>query len=200
MAIARFSELSIEQGFPKYRSLLAGNAAYSPIAFESIETVSISSNTLTVTFTSIPQTYKHLQIRISSRCTRAAETANLNINFGNDYNNRYYNSEIIADGTTASSSSSTLGSTMNIGRSPGTLTNSSLFIPNIIDIYDYTNTNNKKSARGMFGYDSNTVGNISVRYGLYNQVGAITRIDLTSASSSSFVSGSVFALYGIKGT
>jgi len=47
-------------------SLLAGNAAFNPSSFESIATATGSGQT-SVTFSSIPSTYKHLQIRIIAR-------------------------------------------------------------------------------------------------------------------------------------
>ena len=66
MATSRIKTSSILQGFPKSRSLLAGNAAYDPAATFLIQRTTLSS-TGTVTFTSIPQTYKHLQIRFLAR-------------------------------------------------------------------------------------------------------------------------------------
>ena len=44
-------------------SLLAGNAYYVPPAFQPIATVAVGSGgTSTITFSSIPNTYAHLQI------------------------------------------------------------------------------------------------------------------------------------------
>jgi hypothetical protein len=64
MATSRVKTSSILQGFPKSRSLLAGNTAYIPNYYQSIQTITVGSGGLaTASFTSIPQTYKHLQIR-----------------------------------------------------------------------------------------------------------------------------------------
>ena len=50
-------------------SLLAGNAAYNPSSFESIATVTLGSSGA-VTFSSIPSTYKALQLRFMAKAIR----------------------------------------------------------------------------------------------------------------------------------
>ena len=54
-----------------YSSFLAGNAGYVPPSYESIQTTTLSSSQSTISFTSIPATFKHLQIRCIARCTSA---------------------------------------------------------------------------------------------------------------------------------
>jgi len=48
-------------------NLLVGNDPYIPTDFESIATTTLSTNTASVTFSSIPATYTHLQIRATAR-------------------------------------------------------------------------------------------------------------------------------------
>ena len=53
-----------------YSSFLAGNAAFVPGAYESIASTTVGSGGVsTITFSSIPDTYKHLQIRYTARVT-----------------------------------------------------------------------------------------------------------------------------------
>ena len=56
----------------KSGSLLVGNEYYNPTEFESIATVTVGSGgSSTISFTSIPGTYKHLQVRGIGRTNRA---------------------------------------------------------------------------------------------------------------------------------
>ncbi len=73
MAVSRVKTSSILQGFPKSRSLLAGNAYFQPTAYESIATTTVGAGgTSTITFSSIPSTYTHLQIRGIGRSDAAS--------------------------------------------------------------------------------------------------------------------------------
>jgi hypothetical protein len=183
-------------------SLLAGNAAYDPGAFVSLATFSLASNTATVTFSSIPSTYQHLQVRINSRCTRAAANGNLNIQLNSDTGANYTYHELAGDGATTLVGGATAQTAPSISRSPGTTTNADVFAGTIIDIHDYASTTKNKVLRSFYGYDNNSatvIGNVGMRSILWLNTAAITTLTFTSASSSSFTSGSVFSLYGIKG-
>ena len=62
MAVYKFSTNSLKTPL-KYSSLLAGNAAYVPLAYDSITTSTVGSGGVaSVTFSSITATYKHLQV------------------------------------------------------------------------------------------------------------------------------------------
>ena len=63
--ITRLKLSTIEQGLPKYRSMLAGNAAYVPSSYESIASATGTGSSGTITFSSIPSTYQSLQLRVS---------------------------------------------------------------------------------------------------------------------------------------
>jgi hypothetical protein len=172
-------------------------------AFESIATQAITSNTLTVTFGSIPSTYSSLQLRILSRSTRSA-MANLNIQVNSATGTVYTRHELSGDGATVSASGSAAGgvTTASIARSTGTDSASDVFGVSIIDIHDYASTTKNKTIRSFYGIDNNSAapaGVIGLRSVLYIGTDAITSLTLSSASSTNFVSGSLFALYGIKG-
>ena len=202
MAVSRVKTSSVLQGFPKYRSMLGGNAAFDPAATWLIERVNISSNTASVTFSGIPSTYSSLQLRILSRSTRTA-MANLNIQVNSDTGTVYTRHELSGDGATATASGSAAGgvTTASIARSTGTDSAASIFGVSIIDIHDYASTTKNKTMRSFFGIDNNSAapaGVVGMRSVLYIGTTAITSLTLTSASSTSFVAGSTFALYGMK--
>ena len=171
-------------------------------AFESIATQAVTSNTLTVTFGSIPQNYSSLQLRILSRSTRTA-MANLNIQVNSATGSVYTRHELSADGATVTSSGAVAGgvTTASIARSTGTDSASDVFAVSIIDIHDSNSTTKNKTIRSLYGIDNNgasPAGVIGSRSVLYIGTDAITSLTLSSASSTNFVAGSVFSLYGIR--
>ena len=70
--------------------------------YESIQTVLVGSGgQATITFTSIPSTYKHLQIRMLSRTNRAFARDALKIRFNSDSTNNYAFHYVDGDGASA---------------------------------------------------------------------------------------------------
>lgn len=201
--ITRTSLSTIEQGLPKYRSMLAGNDAYIPPAFESIASVTASSSVSSLTFSSIPSTYTSLEIRGISRDTiNSVVDAGINIRFNGDTAANYTRHILYGDGTNAAA----LGNTgfdaiyLSSGSMNGT-TGSDIFGASIISIHDYASTTRNKTVRAFNGSDANAANanyRISLNSGLWLSTAAITSITLL-AGQTAFASGTTFALYGIKG-
>ena len=166
-------------------------------SFESIQTVTVGSGgSASVEFTSIPATYKHLQIRGIGRGSFTDLTMRFNSDTGNNYSShRLYGtgSSVGADGENSSGAYGTF--ILYAGRlnSAG-----SVFCANIIDILDYANTNKYKTSRSFYGFDDNSSGNIFLTSGNWRNTNAITTIRLTP-NSGTIAQYSHFALYGIKG-
>ena len=177
--------------------------AASTNSYESIATVTVGSGgSSTISFTSIPSTFKHLEIRAIARDARAISGANpINMSFNSDttYTN-YRQHYLYGDGSTAGAGTlQASGSYASGGDSAGASTAASIFAVNIISILDYTNTNKNKVSRVLHGIDTNGGGQIVLDSSLWLNTAAITQIDLTAKSSTGFVQYSQFALYGIKG-
>ena len=170
-------------------------------SYESISSQTLASDTATITFSSIPGTYVALQLRILSRSTRAAANANLNIQINSDTGTVYTLHELSGDGATATATGSAAGGVTNasIARSTGTTANASVFAVSIVDIHNYASSTQNKTIRSFFGYDNNGSGIVGLRSVLYVGTTAVSAFTLSSASSSNFLTGSTFALYGIKG-
>jgi hypothetical protein len=194
MAITKISNSSLKN-LNKYDSMLAGNTAYIPNYYQSIATVTVGAGGLaTASFTSIPQTYKHLQIR-----------GFFNQGGGN-WINTTYNSDTTAgayqwhypygDGSSATAGySGSSSATSTVCAYNANATNFGSFV---FDILDYTNTSKNKVGRSITGMDANGSGFVMAPLSnLWINTAAITRIDL--ASSGTFAQYSHFALYGIKG-
>ena len=176
----------------KSDSFLAGNAAFFPNSFESIATVTLSSTQATISFTSIPQTYKHLQIRGISKNSAAGTDSNITINSGTA---AAYRHQLLGDGSAASS-------TANSGNAYIILTagssGTSIFDASVVDFLDYSSTTKNKVVRVLSGRDLNGSGLLNFGSALWTTTNAISDITITSGGTS-FVQYTQFALYGIKG-
>lgn len=195
MAITRAVASSITQGLPKQKTLLAGNSTILPGSYESIATVTVSSSVSSVSFTSIPSTYTHLQIRLigNNSATDAAYTT-----FNSDTGTNYTRHRLVGNGTAATAASG-LTQTAIVTNS-GTIgfpSTANCFGPSIMDILDYANTNKYKTVRTLSGVDINSSGGVELASGLWMNTAAITRIDI-AAYLGNWTQYSTFALYGIR--
>jgi hypothetical protein len=175
-------------------SLLAGNAAFNPSSYESIATATPSGSS-SVTFSSIPSTYQHLQIRVN--VINASVTQYL-IRPNNDTTNGNYACHTLyGDGSSAGAGGSTASNPIIACN----LSNPSTSSPQtmIIDIQDYASTTKFKTIRVLTGNDRNGAGGIELNSVLWRSTSAITSLVFPNANSVNYNSGSVFSLYGIKG-
>jgi len=174
----------------------SAKGTFVPVSFDSIQTVTVSSATPTITFTSIPATYTHLQVRVSA--LTAASGKVMVARFNSDSSASYTWHFLNGQGTTASAGNST-GNTYSrfFGQNIGTnTTNPSV---SVIDILDYANTNKYKTMRALSGSDDNGSGEVALESSLWINTSAISTITISLTDSSNFSQYSSFALYGIKG-
>lgn len=177
-------------------ALLGNGAAASTTSFESIATVTVGAGGSAgpITFSSIPSTYTHLQLRYITR--DASATNSLQFRFNSDTGSNYVRHKLEGDGSTVTAVAATSATYMGSADFP---TTASTFGVGIIDILDYKNTNKYKTVRLLAGYDANGSGIIDLRSNLWMSTSAITQIDLISGNATNFAQYSSFALYGIKG-
>ena len=189
-----------------YASQISGHLFAPSGAYDSIATVTVGSGgAATVTFSSIPATYKHLQLRILTRSTRATTWEGSWVYFNTDTTNgpgsgNYTRHLIDGDGSSvvASASIPTQGGTVPTN-TPGTSTAANIFGVGIVDILDYADTNKYTTARVLTGFDANGSGDVRFISGLWRQTAAVNAITLDTQSGGNFAQYSSFALYGIKG-
>jgi hypothetical protein len=168
-------------------------------AYELIQSSILTSDTASVTFSSIPEDYKHLQIRMVSRNPTNTGGALLRIN--GDTGSNYVSHRIYGFG--GSVTSSALESATNvdlIAFTSASLSSSTDFGAGVIDILDYTNTSKNTTIRGLGGREQgngSTSDFIVLLSGLWINTSAVTSVSLTSEGT--FQTGSRFSLYGIRG-
>jgi hypothetical protein len=164
--------------------------------FDSIATVTATGSSGTISFTSIPSTYRHLQIRYTGGISYSSNAYDaLAIQFNSDTTTTNYNQHYLA----GNASSAYAGNYTGVRNAATWMiqSNTGIFSPGIIDILDYTNTNKNKTVRSFSGIDFNTGGQIFFNSTLWMNTAAVTSISLVSASGN-FLNNSSFALYGVK--
>lgn len=204
MGIRSLSTASISTGTKRSKvwdqSAVASNVGQ--LVYESIATTTVGAGgTSTITFSSIPQTYKHLQIRAIAKSTRtSSEQATYKFTFNGDTGANYTYHRLYGEGASVVSSG---GGGVNEGYLYwGITTNdtSNTFGASVWDILDYTNTNKNTTVRYFGGLDTNTTANgIGIGSSAWLNTSAVSSISIGIDNSFNFTQYSSFALYGIKG-
>jgi len=180
-------------------SLFAPSGAYDSIATTTVGSGGASS----ITFSSIPATYTHLQLRGISRINTAATGASYNLlSFNSDTTaGNYYMHTLAGTGAVAVSEAypGQSGEGFYQGESTRNNLTAGIFASNVHDILDYANTSKYKTIRTLNGWDANGSGEIYLSSGLWMSTSAITSITINPVATKAFVQYTQFALYGIKG-
>ena len=165
-----------------------------PIASQTVGSGGASS----ITFSSIPQTFTHLQIRLTCRSDYAGTVASNFFRFNGDAGSNYPYHNVLGDGSTASSSGSTAGTVGYFGNMIASTSTANVFTSCIADILDYANTNKYKTLRNLQGFDANGSGQVYLASSLWMSTAAITSILLVSGGGANYVAGTRADLYGIQ--
>jgi hypothetical protein len=180
----------------------AGAGGAAGATFELINTQIVSgSSTSTITFdvSSFASTYRHLQIRAAVKTAFTGSWADgLAMRFNSDSGSNYNSHDIFGSqlGSVESGSSGSTTSIASILITGSVTTN--LFSGNVIDILDAFSTTKNTTVRAMSGVTS-TGSQIRLTSGLWRNTASITTIDLSSANAVTFIAGSRFSIYGIRG-
>jgi hypothetical protein len=174
-------------------------APVSVTGYNSIATVTVGAGgASSITFSDIPQGYKHLQIRwIARENTPGQGDAEFQGRFNGDTGTNYKYHALFGDGSTPYSAHG--GNTFfAAGRGVAASIGANIFGVSVMDILDYTNTNKNKVLRILSGWDANGSGYIFLYSGLWMNTNAVTSITLFG-DTGNFIQNSQFALYGIEG-
>ena len=164
-------------------------------SYESIATVTVGgAGASNISFTSIPATYTHLQVRgIGKQGTTTANGPSIyynNVSTGTSY--AFHN--LYGSGSSAAANgfaSQPYDSSMSL------IGNGSEYTAFVIDILDYANTNKYKTTRALTGLDANGSGDVYLHSNVFMSTNAISQIDIFNGYV--WQQYTQFALYGIKG-
>jgi hypothetical protein len=185
-----------------YSSMLAGNPKYVPSAFNFIASTTVSTPVSSIVFSSIPSTYKHLQIRGICRNTANVGGDAPGMRFNSDSASNYSHHTVNSNGTSISLFNSGSDTIAMFGYNTADASYSSnIFTSTVIEILDYANTNKYKTLFTRYGSDNNgTPRNTGLTTANWRSTSAITSISLAPYpnSTNTWVSGTTFALYGME--
>ena len=170
--------------------------------YETIATVTVGAgDSQYIDFTSIPQTYTHLQIRGIARDSRAISGmgGEVRLWFNSDTASNYSSHIMYGNGTGGYSGNYVSNAYIYCFDSVSNSSTANAFSGGLIDILDYTNTNKYKTTRSMGGGDINGSGVVGLYSGNWRNTAAITSIRLSNTSGTyNHKQYSSFALYGVK--
>jgi hypothetical protein len=168
-----------------------------------------SAGAASITFSSIPSTYTHLQVRGILQTNRSSyivdlTTVRFNSNTGSNYSDHNLYGGYNTSPNVTSSADTSANRMYFQGLNSGVGAN--IFTGVVMDILDYANTNKYKTVRNLQGFDVNgTVGTgslggtIALSSGNWRSTDAITSVNISMIDGTAFNQYSSLALYGIKG-
>jgi hypothetical protein len=169
-------------------------------SYESISTVTVGVGGATdVTFSSIPATYKHLQIRAIARGTDASKDINIYFQLNGDTATNYSSHGLYGTGATVASYGNTSDANPAAFRVSSANSASGTFGTGVMDVIDYAATNKFKTIQSLTGHDENGSGGFIFLFSAnWRSTSAVTSIKLYGLGSN-LAQYSSFALYGIRG-
>jgi len=172
-----------------YQRITPDNGAMFPIAMATVNNTSTS----TITFSSIPQTYKHLELRMSYNNLTGLDNMKMILNgsTGPAWWHLLY-----GDGSSAAGSNSNVSSSQIFGIQFGR--SDTHQYAGVVSIPDYTSTTKNKTVKYYGGVDNSSSGGVWVTSNIFTTTSAITSITL-SPTAYNFTPGTIMSLYGIKG-
>ena len=176
-----------------------------PGDYQSIATTTVGgAGAASISFTSIPATYQHLQIRLMGRSTSTTADGNfINVQFNSDTGANYTFHQLAGDGGSATAAGLSSQTSTILQRLSSDAMNASAYGTIVCDILDYASGNKNKTIRALGGFDTNggtaSTGKIFLTSGAWlNSSTAISSISLTP-DTGNFKQYTSAALYGIKG-
>jgi hypothetical protein len=158
----------------------------------------MTGSTNTVTFSSIPTGFTHLQIRVSSRSARSSTDDLIYARFNSDSTNNYSWHYLQGDGASATASGFGPDNVIYVGFNPAASATANCFGTTVLDILDYANTSKNKTTRSLSSYDLNGSGKSMFISSAWYSTNAITSIFMANyATGANWAAGSRFDLYGI---
>jgi hypothetical protein len=180
-------------------SAKSGNLFSPTSAYDSIGSITVGGTSVaSITFTGIPSTYSHLEIRFIARVATAAYFDNIFMRFNGDSGANYTAHYIESSGTAILANSGGISNTLMLTAKATGTTATNRVSGGIINILDYSNTNKNKTSRTTSGAATNTTSDNSLFVTSQLWMSKAPVSSITLYSNSNFTQYSSFALYGVK--
>lgn len=171
--------------------ILASSLPSGGNALTLISTQILTSTATSIDFTSIPGTYKHLQLRVAARDNGGA--GSILMRFNSDTASNYSYHYLATNGSTLTSygnSTTYMQTTLYYWG-----VNATFPTAQVHDILDYASTSKYKTLRTLSGQAGTSANELSLSSGSWRNTAAITSITLLG---STFKVGDRFSLYGVS--
>ena len=182
--------------------ILAASGGVAGASYELIESTILTTNTSSVTFSSLAtyaSTYKHLQIRYTARATfTSASRGAVEMRFNGDTGANYDSHALYGDGSSVTSFYNAANQIF-IFDVPYINTSGNEYAAGVVDILDAYSTTKNTTTRALAGFASiGGFNRLGLNSGLYRNTSAVSSVTLF-AGAHNFYSGSRFSLYGVRG-
>lgn len=175
------------------RSLLAGNTPFLG-AFEHIQSITVGSlGASSVTFSEIPQDYRHLQIR--GTVTYPGGVNSIGAVANGDTSANYTWHQVYGNGSAAGSNGSTGFTYASFGIKPENTGYPAAFV---LDVLDYSSGVKNKTFRALTGSDGNGSGAVALRSSLWMSTAPVVSLTFRFDTAVSFAQHTTFSLYGVR--
>jgi hypothetical protein len=167
--------------------------------YELIESQILTGTEASVTFSNLntySSSFKHLQIRAVARTAGSYSDIAFIVRLNGDTGSNYSVHYLVGNGSSVSSVGAASNTSMNFYGIAGNSQASGVFGAGIIDILDYSSTTKNKTLRAITGTGATK---ISLGSGAYFNTAAITSVNIAAEGTGSWLAGSRFSIYGIKG-
>lgn len=176
----------------------AGVSTAVPGSYDLISTAYGTGSSSSITFSSLPTGYKHLQLRVTARTSSGTTSGTdfMYFIFNGDTSSSYAYHYLHGNGGSMFSAN---GTSLSAGYSTIAAGNSSTtnsYAGSIIDILDYQGSKNK-TVRALTGAHMSSATQVYLWSTLWANTSAITSFSINAFNN--FSSASRFSLYGLKG-
>jgi hypothetical protein len=168
--------------------------------YELISTTILDTTAASVTFSSLGDysaIYKHLQVRMVARTNRANNLDRVDFRLNGDTASNYSAHELTAQGSVVSSGAKANITVAEQGYVSGGNNTADAFGSLVSDILDPYSTTKNTTLRGLSGFTGGD--NYVVLFSANHRSTAAVSSILIQAFGGSYLAGSRFSLYGIKG-
>jgi hypothetical protein len=181
------------------KATAGGTSAWGIYALTLISETIVAGADATVTFSSIPQTFRDLLLVVRGKTDRAAATDTLSIQLNGDAGAHYWSQQMSANGTTQTNAQLLAAASAVCGSIGG---NTGVVGMSTVRIGDYARTQWHKPLT----YESFVVGSegslgVAADFGgaVWNQTTAVTTVKAAPSNGINFKVGTVVTLYGVPG-
>jgi len=167
---------------------------------EAIATTYLEADAASVTFSSIPATYEHLQLRMNIRTVRTSALETVAIRFNGDTGGNYASFRMVGQTSTPLVGKEVSQTRAYVtGQMPTATAGRAFYGSGVADILDYANTNKNTMILFLSGENEATYPYVTFGEGLWDDTAAVATILLYPLNGSAgFARGSEFTLYGLN--